>query len=742
MLPEQQNPLALTAMTLRGIGSYLHGARLEFRPLTILCGKNGSGKSTWLKALNVLSKSLEAGKLPFGFDVADSATGGIQLENAFYHLATPEDHSRIADPDATRQFGPPSTIGLEFEAVQSRSLSHTEGNANLLSGMAQRFLWLGQCEAGTRFRVRLAHPSYCRDGMATPELYHLIELQLNDTFVVQMKGERDPLQTFEGGCSRPRRSRPYELSLSAAFLPGWKHNDNDILPLATVAELPILQCVPHLDHPQVKLAADRLNDAGELSRLAAGVVEYLDIRIRQLLELVLGGYFYIGAIRQPTTGVEIPRVKPEKEEQSTTILQRRHVGDSGQYAWLMERHFKKCKMRQHELREFHPDDFTPTACNAFFTPECRKENEKLSRMWELAAPEPKRQMTRLIEHYFKYVEKDLDDAEEKKWEQYLKPRMAQWTASLLNSLLDRRDLFASCWCGSDIENDHEIDYYAHRGIASLSPHELRRFNVLLIEEALPNKWWNPSTLKYGHSTVSFEEYVSFWTNRLVEVGISRDSTRKSPHSQMSPAHRLLEDRLPTGFLLDPDSFERDLSDEDEDRRLQRVIHPCFGSDHGGALQPPRQMSAGFHQVFPIIVQLGLMKLGDILGIENPGVHLHPSLQLQFTEAMIRHAATGRTIVIETHSDLVIRRTIRAILEEDIAQASVHVYFTDLTEEVGASIDGEETAFRRSIISPICVDERGRISNWPSGFLDDDVRESQRLLGIMYGGPDSGDDDDD
>ncbi len=33
MLPEQQAPLVLTAMTLRGIGSYLRGARLEVRPL-------------------------------------------------------------------------------------------------------------------------------------------------------------------------------------------------------------------------------------------------------------------------------------------------------------------------------------------------------------------------------------------------------------------------------------------------------------------------------------------------------------------------------------------------------------------------------------------------------------------------------------------------------------------------------------------------------------------------------------
>ena len=47
-------PLRLTAMTLRSIGPYLQGARLEIKPLTVICGENGSGKSTWLEAVRYL----------------------------------------------------------------------------------------------------------------------------------------------------------------------------------------------------------------------------------------------------------------------------------------------------------------------------------------------------------------------------------------------------------------------------------------------------------------------------------------------------------------------------------------------------------------------------------------------------------------------------------------------------------------------------------------------------------------
>ena len=72
----------LDAITLRGVGSYLHGARLDIKPLTVLCGANGSGKSTWLKALDLLSESLAAKRLPFGFVTQDWDHTNIQVWNA------------------------------------------------------------------------------------------------------------------------------------------------------------------------------------------------------------------------------------------------------------------------------------------------------------------------------------------------------------------------------------------------------------------------------------------------------------------------------------------------------------------------------------------------------------------------------------------------------------------------------------------------------------------------------------
>jgi hypothetical protein len=726
MWPEQQTPLVLTAMTLRGVGSYLRGARLEVRPLKILCGKNGSGKSTWLKALNLLRASLKANRLPFGFAVADWKSDDIQVTNAYYHRAYADAHAALADPTVTATYGPPGTIGLEFIAVHDLELPELSPgriNVDTLSGLPQEFLWLGKCPAGIRFRVRIAHPSYWDDQQPTPHLFHLIELQLDERHLISMRGERDPLQKFEEGCNRPRRAKPYELRCSAAFLFD-SDTPADELPLATVTDLVQLRC-------------QQLRDdvSPELMPL---LVEQFDLRLRQLLKVVLDGYFYIGAVRQPHTHLSL---ETTDAADAAAILRERHVGAGGENAWLLERHFAASPMRPVILGAFSPQEIHVRRCLERLSVEARSQDERLSRLWELAAPEAKEKVASL----------EVDSAHELE--------AAASIACLLNGLLGRQDLFPrDCWlqhgeCRDEdgeiqeysYSGDVEIENYARHDAEHLSPRDAARLNRLLIEQALNGP--SPVVLNgpVESSAYVLEEYVSYWMRRLTDTAISLLEL-------LEPALQYEQWRLigpsqgrnficgPTGFLLTPDSHQWLLAGGHE-WQLQRVMHPCFGDGLiVGTVQPPRQLSSGFHQVFPIIVQLALMRQGEFVGIENPEVHLHPSLQLELTETLVAHAVSGRRIFVETHSDLVIRRVIRSILEEGLSQADVRIYFTELGDPIQTRKGNLEVGFRHSILSPVEVDERGRISNWPDGFLNDDVRESQRLLDIMYGGIGSGESD--
>ena len=135
----------LDAITLRGVGSYLHGARLDIKPLTVLCGANGSGKSTWLKALNFLSDSLSAKRLPFGFAVQDWDHANIQLTNAFCHLEDPAQLATLEDDAATAAYGTMGTIGLEFHSTENMRLFYNESIADLSNDEDAAAAWHGGC---------------------------------------------------------------------------------------------------------------------------------------------------------------------------------------------------------------------------------------------------------------------------------------------------------------------------------------------------------------------------------------------------------------------------------------------------------------------------------------------------------------------------------------------------------------------------------------------------------------------
>lgn len=199
---------------------------------------------------------------------------------------------------------------------------------------------------------------------------------------------------------------------------------------------------------------------------------------------------------------------------------------------------------------------------------------------------------------------------------------------------------------------------------------------------------------------------------------------------------------PSGFLdrFRPDdaraqAFAKAISDEEDLSDLNIYTSDLFGEEAGGRPTSPVHMSSGFHQIAPMVVQAGLMRNNEVLCIENPEVHLHPKVQLEVTEFLVRQARIGKTILVETHSDLVVRPVMRAILEEEIKQEAVRIHFADVDFD---SPSHKELGYASSRIQVIEIGERGQIQNWPAGFMDDDIRESRRLLDVMYGTP--GDDE--
>jgi ABC-type ATPase involved in cell division len=247
---------------------------------------------------------------------------------------------------------------------------------------------------------------------------------------------------------------------------------------------------------------------------------------------------------------------------------------------------------------------------------------------------------------------------------------------------------------------------------------------------LANKYcWN--LMNSSPNLYSFRSYYSGWLKKLLgwgtcyagdqTYGYDRFNDQNIPES---PAD-FLGSYIQGGFSIPLKGPIDDDPNKNPKNYDGRYISDILWGD--GMSFGPSSFSSGFHQIAPMIVQSGLMKPSEICAIENPEVHLHPNLQLEITNFFLEQAKASRYFIIETHSDLIIRRIIREILEEKICigQGNIRIYFTSIEQS------SESPYNSYSKIECLKVDEQGRIKNWPEGFLDESLKESQRLMKIMY-----------
>ncbi|MDH4221014.1 MAG: AAA family ATPase, partial [Candidatus Aminicenantes bacterium] len=251
--------------------------------------------------------------------------------------------------------------------------------------------------------------------------------------------------------------------------------------------------------------------------------------------------------------------------------------------------------------------------------------------------------------------------------------------------------------------------------------------------------WNLMTSK---KDLCLGEYYSIWLKNLLGLGscYTADSTGEGGDTVKD---RTKKSTTPADFLklyIPDKNATPDRHPIGEDPTDYPTDYSRYGSDvlwGDGLAFGPSCFSSGFHQIAPMIVQSGLMKKYEVCAIENPEVHLHPDLQMKLTEFLLDQAVSKRFFIIETHSDLIIRRLIRAILEEDkpFAQEKICINFTRIEPHSG---------WRRNLqskIEPLQVDGQGRIKNWPARFMSESIKESQRLMDIMYRQDTQNEDDD-
>jgi hypothetical protein len=124
----------------------------------------------------------------------------------------------------------------------------------------------------------------------------------------------------------------------------------------------------------------------------------------------------------------------------------------------------------------------------------------------------------------------------------------------------------------------------------------------------------------------------------------------------------------------------------------------------------RLMDVGFgvSQILPVLVLCYYAPPGSTLILEQPEIHLHPAVQAGLADVFI-DVITERDIqiILESHSEHLLRRLQRRIAEKKLKPDDAALYFTTNTND-------------KSRLEELDIDPYGNIRNWPENFFGDEM----------------------
>lgn len=163
------------------------------------------------------------------------------------------------------------------------------------------------------------------------------------------------------------------------------------------------------------------------------------------------------------------------------------------------------------------------------------------------------------------------------------------------------------------------------------------------------------------------------------------------------------------------SLNQETAGKDSDSHLPKEIKTLSLKTKKGHILDFSDVGTGISQCIPIIV--ALENNSKLILIEQPELHLHPSVTLNLADFMVDSIRNNNQIFIETHSEHIILRVLRHIREKRMLKNGRQLNPNDVSV---IYVD-----YTRGQLSPvrIAIDEDGEfITKWPHGFFAERARE--------------------
>lgn len=152
---------------------------------------------------------------------------------------------------------------------------------------------------------------------------------------------------------------------------------------------------------------------------------------------------------------------------------------------------------------------------------------------------------------------------------------------------------------------------------------------------------------------------------------------------------------------------------------ERAVHLYMDSMNGGGLFRPVNVGYGYSYILSLLTAGLLAKKGDVVMVENPEAHLHPSAQSALMKFLCEDvAANGVQVFVETHSDHIVNASLLAVRRGILTNDQMNVLFFNRSDS-SADI----------VVSNLEVTSKGRVKNPPRKFCDQYAMDLRSLMGL-------------